>query len=78
MNEKASRYPDTPENPVHLFTVFLHSSSSFLFLSLQVLTPHLEPRQGFLSGVAFSSLTRGTGRHFLSDGLSVLLFPVLM
>lgn len=55
MDEKASRYPDIPKNLMNLFIMLLHSCPSFLFLSLQVLTLHLEPRQGFISDMAFSS-----------------------
>lgn len=77
MDEKASRYPDIPKKQINLFIMFLHSCPSFLFLSLQVLTPHLEPRQGFISDMAFSSRTQGTGKNFLSYSLSILLFPVI-
>lgn len=78
VDEKASRYTDICENLINLFTMFLHSYSSFLFFSLQVSTPHLKLRQGFISGMAFSSPTQGSGRNFLSCSLPMLLFPVLM
>lgn len=57
MDEEVSRDPHRPKNIFDPHTMFLNSSSGFLFLSLQVLTLPLELRQGFISGMVFISQT---------------------
>lgn len=63
---------------INPLTVFLHSCSFFLLLSLRVLTLPLELRKGFISDLAFSSLTWGIRRNFLSCSLTLLLLLAIM